>query len=1148
VTYQPTALLLSHIRRLADDAPPPDDDCLERFIARGDAAAFETLVRRHGPAVFRVCRAVLGDVHAAEDAFQATFLTLARRAATLRKRRSLASWLYKVAHRIAVRARRCEASQARLACTALPRPAVDPADEVSWREVRAIFFEEIAALPERYRAPLLLCCLEGKTRDEAAEQLGCVTGALKIRLERGRKLLRDRLARRGLGLSAGLLATQLTAAGAEAAVPTLLSDAAVRAGVGVRAGGKIADLVSARVAELSEQAVRAFAFDSLKSVLPAALICGALVAGGVSLLLRDGAAEALPDMPAVAERSADGATIANAAESPPARTDVQGDPLPAEAVSRLGSLRLRHGRHATSVRYAPTGKTLVTTGPDGVRTWETATGKQIHSLTARMSGMSFSGAPLTPDGKHVLTADDAGIHLWEMATAKQVRSFGNNKYLFGCLSPDGKRVSALASDDRQTVEVFEVESGKLLASWSPEGGPRCGIAFSPDGRSVLIDGVVRAGTPPRDDNVLRFFDARTGVERRYINLGTRIPNRVVFSPDGARLAVICVGEKPFERRLFVLDTATGKDLLRIEAPKNEVILGQDYISVVAFTPEGTSLVTAGGSPGLIEWDVVTGKEIRRFGQGTMNANDLTFSPDGKTVAVAGAGATVRLIDRSTGEVHALGAVNFTQVNETAITPDGKTVVTTGPGPTVLVWDGATGKLKDQLQTGESAQWYYRPAADGKTAFGSEHPGRTVVVRELPSGKVRSRLPIDFPGRLSSVYAISPDGSVVVAKAFTSETIHVMDAHSGKILQTIQDPSFKGCNAGLAAGGRSLFVFCPDGYGRVCDVAGGAKPRRIGPIGTPRSDAEKLAAPPSLPDVEPVNYSAAVSPDGTRIAAGDAAGHLVLFDAASGEELWRVDRPGARWSVFAFSPDCRTLAWCNWDVLSVQLFEMATGRERHVFQGHRGSLHALAFSADGKFLVSGGSDTTALVWDLTGRLAGGTAWDKPLSTAELDALWTALAGDDAAAAYTAGQRLAASRRAVGYLRERLRPARAADEKVVIRLIADLDSDRFEVREEAAVDLAKLGEAAVPACRKALAASPSAEARRRLEAIVSKCEQERRTPSGDALRMVRALEVLEHIGTPEARRLLEMIAGGTPEARQTREAKASVERLAERSSAP
>jgi RNA polymerase sigma factor (sigma-70 family) len=1131
MTRQPTATLPDHIRRLvagASRASVADGDCLERFTAVGDEAAFETLVRRHGPVVLRVCRSVLRDAHAAEDAFQATFVILARQAGSLRKQRSLGSWLYKVAYRIALRLQQKEFAQASRAGALPVRPAANPLDEVSWREVQAIFFEEVARLSERYRAPLLLCCLEGKTRDEAAEQLGCNPGTLKSRLERGRKLLRDRLARRGLGLSAGLLGTHLTAAGVDAAVPEVAVTAVVRAARSLRVGGSVAGMVPVRVVSLVEEAVRATFVGHLKAVLTLALVCGSL-AGGASLWSRVIAADA----PSSADRPADEAAAGIAAGRAPARTDLQGDPLSSEAVSRLGSLRLRHGRQVESVHYTPDGKTLVTAGPDGVRTWDVVTGKQLFALPMDRKGYRVTDAPLTADGRYFLTANDAGIQLWETATAIRVGSFGNNKYLTACFSPDGKRVAALTLTSPRMAEAFEVGTGRLL--WSVDAGaPRMrGVTFTPDGRDVVLDGGEALNLP---NNTARFLDARTGKERRRIDLGGSTPDQFVFSPDGSRLLVRCqVGNSS------VIGVTGGKRLFSVSPPVTQARFGPDFFSAAAFAPDGRSFITACSGPGLIEWDVATGKQLRRIGQDLFGARALTFSPDGKTVAVAGPESTVRLIDRASGEDRSPGAVNSSQINATAVSPDGKTVVTAGPGPAVLLWESATGQIMGRPETEKSGRWWYLLANNARTAVASEYDGNAVAVRELPSGKERSRLTLDVPGGRAELLAVSPDGKLLAAKAFASDTLLLFDASSGEVSKTLKDPSFKGCKAGFAADGRTLLVYCSDNSAQTWDVASGSTRHRI------RLDLQSYWVPPRG-GIPGVLYAAGVSPDGTLVAASDMFGHLTLVDAAANKELWRVNRPGGSVSVLAFSPDARSLAWGGGEEPEIHLMEVATGRERHTFQGHRGPPHTLCFSADGTVLVSGSSDTTAMVWDLSGRTAGAKNRDKPLSSADLDTCWTALAGNDAAAAYAAGQRLAASGRTVPHLKERLRPVVAADEKALARPLGELDSDRFEVRQKAADELEKLGEAVVPACRKVLAGSPSAEVRRRLEGIVSKWEQEQRTPSGDTLRAIRAVELLERTGNPDARRLLEALATGLPESRQTREAKGSVERLSKRSLTP
>jgi hypothetical protein len=279
------------------------------------------------------------------------------------------------------------------------------------------------------------------------------------------------------------------------------------------------------------------------------------------------------------------------------------------------------------------------------------------------------------------------------------------------------------------------------------------------------------------------------------------------------------------------------------------------------------------------------------------------------------------------------------------------------------------------------------------------------------------------------------------------------------------------------------------------------------------------------------------------------GTLSLIDSSTAQEIHRLDKLGDNPSVFTFSKDGRMLAWAGWREPAVHLLEGASWKERCTFTGHRGPSSALAFAADGTILVSGGYDTTAMVWDLTGRLTAKTRRSKSLTPSELDACWTALAGEDAVAAYEAVQKCAASPvQAIAHFGKRLRPVLPADEKLTADLISELDNDQFDIREKASRQLEELGDQVISACCKALAGKPSVEARRRLEEIVHKHSRKWRTPSGDEIRTLRALEVLERVGTPEARRVLESLAKGAPEARPTMEATASLERLARRPAAP
>jgi RNA polymerase sigma factor (sigma-70 family) len=249
--------LLRHLRRLtvtANAENASDYELVQSFVADRDDAAFTTLFRRHGPMVHGLCRRVLHNEQDADDAFQATFLVFARKARFLRSSDLLGSWLYGVAYRTALKAR-CTAARRRAHEAAAPaRVAAEPLAEMTIAEVQGVVDQELAELPEKFRAPLVLCCLEGLARDEAARQLGWTVSVLKSRLEQARELLRQRLARRGLTLPAAMLALGTLATTLQAAVPPALAGATVKATLLVAAGAAAAPVVSTNVVLLAEAA------------------------------------------------------------------------------------------------------------------------------------------------------------------------------------------------------------------------------------------------------------------------------------------------------------------------------------------------------------------------------------------------------------------------------------------------------------------------------------------------------------------------------------------------------------------------------------------------------------------------------------------------------------------------------------------------------------------------------------------------------------------------------------------------------------------------------------------------------------------------------------------------------------------------------
>jgi RNA polymerase sigma factor (sigma-70 family) len=271
--------VVRHLRRVV---APGDSDrqLLEDFACSGRQDAFTALVRRHGPLVLGVCYRVLQHRQDAEDAFQATFLVLARKAQTVAWQDSISNWLHGVAYRIALKAR-TQGSRRRLieAQATGANDTVGTGDWIDWQELRQVLDEELQRLPAKYRAPLLLCYLEGKTRDEAATQLGWSPGSVKGRLERGRDLLRSRLARRGLPLSVVLCATALAEQGATAAVPASLASATIQASVGFVAGPAAGAAISAHVLALSQGVLQAMLLMKVKIATAALLVVTVLGLG-----------------------------------------------------------------------------------------------------------------------------------------------------------------------------------------------------------------------------------------------------------------------------------------------------------------------------------------------------------------------------------------------------------------------------------------------------------------------------------------------------------------------------------------------------------------------------------------------------------------------------------------------------------------------------------------------------------------------------------------------------------------------------------------------------------------------------------------------------------------------------------------------------
>jgi RNA polymerase sigma factor (sigma-70 family) len=1093
---------------------------LDRFLLDRNEAAFTTLVSRHGPLVLRLCRRWLRQEHDVEDAFQATFLVLARWACAIRGRDSLAAWLHGVAYRVASRLRTADSrrQQREAPCDDLDPldPHRDPLEELSARELLGVMDEEVQQLPHVYRLPVVLCCLEGKSQEEAARLLAWTIGSVKGRLERGRKRLRERLARRGLNLPAALAVVSIGQGAASAGVPAALVGATVRAALVLAARSeRLAGAIPARVAALAEAGLTGMVLRKVKIAMGLVLLAGVLGTGVGLAVYQARTATSGPGQEAVMLAPMD-AEPHGSQEDGSTRTDLYGDPLPLGAITRLGTVRYRHGQRVRSVAFSPDGKLIASAGADySVRLWDRATGREVRRFIGHKDIVNF--VCFTPDGKILITSSgdpfnvkDPSIRFWNAATGQEVgRLFAaaNVRPITTAvaLSPDGK-VLAAGQDDRillvgvpyrQSQGVLPVEKGKVMC-----------VRFSPDGQclAAVIESVG-----------VCLFDLKTkqiawqNTDQPYLYQGLQ------FAPDGRTLAVSTAVRQPIR----LLDAATGKEVLRFKGP-------HPGAWPFAFSHDGKRLFSDGWGRNGIIWDVATGKPSGALDPPLSSVRQLVLSPDGRVLAEAGNRA-VRFWDATTGKGIAGPEGAQDMIDAIALSPDGRTLLTAShfdrqAGP--RLWDLATGRQRLALVGQESS----RAAAfspDGRT-FAAGCYDQTPTLADTATGMVIRRC--EGKRGLVDSLVFTADGKRLLSSGWIDTAIRLWDPATGKELPRLGELP-KG-------GGARCLALSPDG----AYLATGGMDRiiRLWDLAARKEVRQLVGQQGSI-------WALAFAPDGKRLAAVTATGTfnfnangtdpvIRVWDIATGEQLQAMQGPPAgSWSV-AWSPDARVIASGGEDHV-IRLWEVMTGQERARLSGHEGPVSALAFTQEGRRLISGSSDTTLLVWDLVALRPA-----KPPAAQDIPALWADLAHPDAAVAFRALSGLAAAPGlSVSWLKERLRPIAAPNSQRLARLIARLDDVGFTSREEASRELESLDELAAPALREAQK-HPSAEVRRRAKQLLSNV----RDLGPGQVQKLRAVEVLEQIGTPPAQRILESIAKGAPAGRLTQEAKASLERLARRPS--
>jgi RNA polymerase sigma factor (sigma-70 family) len=1084
-------------------AHTPDADLLRRYARDRDADAFAELVARHGPVVLGVCHRALGHTADAEDAFQATFLALARNARTVRDPARLPGWL----HRVALRAARRARTRRRPALPlddATDLPAPPESHDLSWREGLAVLDEELNALPDRLRAPLVLCYLDGLTRDEAALRLGWSLAMLKRRLEEGRTRLRERLVRRGVS-AAVLAAAAGTGDGLRAALPP---DLLVRATS--LPGHAPPDAVRTLAADLG--AIPRF-------VHMRVIVVGLTVlAGGLVLSAR------------TEDQPAKGPPPREVAEKPlPPRAFEA--PLPPGAVARLGSSRFRHTDGVNNSALTPDGKWLATTGRGTIFVWDLETGERRHEFRpADVETGSFFGpvVALSPDGKWLAdrVASGARARVWDLTTGKH-RTVGTrapddaasgraqlDAFEF---SPDGKELLLLSDSG---VTAFDPATGRQLRT-VPAGGR--GLVAAPRA-NVFLARVpdLAAAAPPHGTRPISILtcDLATGKElSRFEASDEDFSGLATLSADGRRAAVV-VG-----RDVQVWDTRSGKAVVTCRLPPEPAVRGGDgwgftrialspngavlyvgqttgevrafdlakpgegkvlgrhlrYVTGLKMTADGRRLISTSWDGVIRRWDLTTGKEIPPP-DGYSQRLAIARSPNGGTIAVGALNGRLDLYDH-TGRLNLTIRDRGPGILRVAFSPDGKRLAAACGDGTLRLWDTSSGAEAKRIDYPKlhpnSVPYHLLFTPDGRRLV---VPYSDDWLWDIESGKPVT----DGRPRTFSPVAFSPDGKWIVTES--AEQLAWFEAGTGRAVRRFRIEALPGTpparlgpnSVAFSADGRTIVSAHDDGAVRVWDAETGRLRH-----GLARIPSRPPAEPEPLSDRDRV-WWAQVSPDGRWVAAGTGRG-------------------------------------------KVRVWEVATGAEVRTWDGHDGEVWDGVWGRDARtLLTTAGSE--ALLWSL-----------RPpdlAPAANPQTLWDDLAGEPAKAFRAQWSLLDDPKSAAKLLRDRQAPAKApADDKRVRQLIADLDSDTFRTREQATKALRDLGRPVVPSLQAGQRAAGT-EGRKRLGELID--ELTTRLTAND-LRQMRAVQVLELASTPEAKAVLTEWAAGQPGVLLTVQAADALKRL-------